>query len=67
MGDHDEDKSIPGCGDGEVDGSVAEPIPEEDLTCYLEVTVPPCGTFVRAGKEDEVGPGEAVEIEAAHG
>jgi hypothetical protein len=63
---HDEDESIPSRRDGRVNRQIAKPIPEEELACDLEVAVPPCRAFVRPGKQDEMCPGEAVEIESAH-
>lgn len=67
VADHDEDEAVPRRRNAPVDGQVAKPVPEEELAEHFEMAVPPGGPFVRAGEEDEVAPGEAVEVEAAHG
>lgn len=68
-GDHvgyqDKGNSIPPAGDAEVDHTVAEPGPEEDLTGKLEPAVPPAGAVAGSAADDDVFPAEEVEIETA--
>lgn len=67
VGDHDEGEAVPGAGDGLVDNEVAEPGPEEELADDFEVAEPPGLALSGALAEEEVGPAEAVEVEAADG
>ena len=67
MADHDEHEAVPRRRDGAVDGEVAEPGPEDDLAEEFEVAVPPRGSSFGGLAEQEVFPGEAVEVEAAEG
>lgn len=67
VGDEDERDAAGEGRDGAVEDAVAEPGPEEGLAGELEVAVPPCGALLGGLAEEEVFPGEAVEIEAAEG
>lgn len=66
VADHDKGKAAGCCRDALVDETVAEPSPEEDLTCNLEPSVPPCWSLARTEAKDEVFPAESVQVEAAH-
>lgn len=54
-------------GDGMVEDPVAEPGPEENLPHEFEIAMPPRGTILWAETQEEVFPGEPVEVEAAEG
>lgn len=65
MADHDEDESVPVRVDGLVHHQVSEPVPEEDRPDDLEISVPCCGTFAGSLPENEIHPGETVQVEPA--
>lgn len=67
VGGEDEGETAGEGGDGAVEDAVAEPGPEEGLAGEFEVAVPPCGSASGGLAEEEVFPGEAVEVEAAEG
>lgn len=52
---------------GFVDDEIAEPVPEESLAGHFEVAMPPGGTFARTLTQENVLPGEDVEVETAEG
>jgi len=67
VADQYESPATPYCRDRLIDDSITEPIPEEDLASYLEISMPPCGAFFRSLPEQEVFPAEAVEVEPTEG
>ena len=65
VADQQERPTARGCRYRLVHDAVAEPEPEEDITCELEPAVPPCSSLPWAKAEDQVYPALDVEIEAA--
>lgn len=67
VADHEEYEAVPASVNGLVEHQISKPVPEDALADELNVACPPCGAFARCLAEEEIFPGEAVEVEATKG